>query len=50
VGRWMMWSGIPTELYCFVMEERVSLIWGLGPFGIELVLLVVDFIMENSSA
>ena len=36
IGRWMMWSGFPPELYCPTMSGRIDLIWGLGPFGEQL--------------
>jgi len=44
VGRWMMWSDFPSELYCPTMSQRVDFIWGLGPFGMQLVMLAVSLL------
>lgn len=42
VGRWMMWSGIPLELWCPVMAGRVDTLMGLGPFAIQIGMIVMD--------
>jgi hypothetical protein len=42
IGRWMLWSGIPPELYCPIWSVKVDLIGALGPFGIQILMNLMD--------
>lgn len=46
VGRWMMWSGMPLELWCPVMGNRVGVMMGLSPFAVQLIVLLLDTFSE----
>ncbi|KAF2463493.1 uncharacterized protein BDR25DRAFT_347243 [Lindgomyces ingoldianus] len=43
---WMMWSGMPLELWCPIMANRVDLMMGLSPFAIQIGMMLIDSISE----